>query len=78
MNKTSITTLYLYAFLFTLSAWLCDVTITANRSCTLVGCDCGPTLIEMLIGSRCWLYNTNIQPYKTHIIDKMVINDIKK
>ena len=38
MNKTSVTTLYLYAFLFTLSAWLCDVTFTANRSCTLVGC----------------------------------------
>ena len=39
MNKTSVTTLYLYAFLFTLSAWLCDVTFTADRSCTLVGCD---------------------------------------
>ena len=23
---------------------------------------CGPTLIEVLIGSRCWLYNINIQP----------------
>ena len=33
MNKTSVTTLYLYAFLFTLSAWLCDVTFSANRSC---------------------------------------------
>ena len=41
MNKTSVTTLYLYAFLFTLSAWLCDVTFTADRSCTLVGCDSG-------------------------------------
>ena len=39
MNKTSVTTLYLYAFLFTLSAWLCDVTFTTDRSCTLVGCD---------------------------------------
>ena len=29
--KTSITTLYLYAFLFILSAWLCDVTFTADR-----------------------------------------------
>ena len=38
MNKTSVTTLYLYAFLFTLSAWLCDVIFTADRSCTLVGC----------------------------------------
>ena len=34
MNKISVTTLYLYAFLFTLSAWLCDVTLTADRSCT--------------------------------------------
>ena len=39
MNKTSVATLYLYTFLFTLSAWLCDVTFTADRSCTLVGCD---------------------------------------
>ena len=23
---------------------------------------CGPTLIEVLIGSRCWLYNINNQP----------------
>ena len=35
MNKTRITSLY--AFLFTLSVWLCDVTFTADRSCTLVG-----------------------------------------
>ena len=39
MNKTSVTTLYLYAFIFTLSAWLCDVTFPVARSCTLVGCD---------------------------------------
>ena len=38
MNKTTITTLYLYAFIFTLSAWHCDVTFTADRSCTLVDC----------------------------------------
>ena len=42
MNKTSVRSLYLYAFLFTLSAWLCDVTFTANRSCTLVGCGWTP------------------------------------
>ena len=42
INKTSITTLYLYAFLFTLPAWLFDVTFTADRSYTLVGCDCVP------------------------------------
>ena len=33
INETSITTLYLYAFLFTQSAWLCDVTFTVDRSC---------------------------------------------
>ena len=46
MNKTSITTLYLYAFLLTLSAWLCDVTFTADRSCTLVGCGTSPMAIS--------------------------------
>ena len=31
--------------------------------CVMGGIDrcCGPTLIEVLIGSRCWLYNINIQ-----------------
>ena len=33
MNQTDITTLYLYAFLFTLSARLYDITFSANRSC---------------------------------------------
>ena len=28
MTQTNISTLYLYAFLFTLSAWLCDVTFS--------------------------------------------------
>ena len=55
MNKTSVTPLYLYAFLFTLSAWLCDVTFTADRSCTLFGC--GSILTA---GKRLSLKNLNV------------------
>ena len=54
MNETNVTTLYLYAFLFILSAWLCDVTFTADRSCTLVGCGSAVT-VECCVLYPCWV-----------------------
>ena len=61
MNKTSITTLYLYVFLFTLSVWLWDITFTADRSCTLVGCDTCMLLVgNMLFRGYKLIHDTNL------------------
>ena len=56
MNKTSITTLYLYSVLFTLSAWLYDVTLTADMSCNSSRINCGSTLFNMVINQLLQLY----------------------